>query len=143
MIATNIVLADAQAAPVNRTFVPIGKDDAGVFWFLDQSISNPIGFWKVSVEIKSPAAPKPGQSSDGRVYRFKVGLHEPILEVVSNNSLGLTPAPTVGYIPRSFTEYIVPERSTLQNRKDLRKMTSLLNADANIIGVVETLQYLV
>lgn len=143
-VAVNIVIADALATPVNHTFTPVGKDDKGVFWFNDQSITNAIGFWRISVEIKFPPSAKSGDSSAGRAYRYKVGLHEPILEVVSNNTiLGIAPAPTVSYIPRSFTEFILPERASLQNRKDLRKMTSLLVSDANIIAVVENLNYLV
>jgi hypothetical protein len=143
-VATNIVLADALATPVNHTFIPIGKDDKGIFWFNDQSITNAIGFWRISVEIKTPPSIKPGMSSADRSYRVQIGLHEPILETVSNNTVsGISPAPTVSYIPRSFTEYVMPERSSLQNRKDLRKMTSNLNADANIIAVVENLNYLV
>lgn len=142
-VATNIVLADAQATPVNHTFVPMGKDSSGAFWFVDQSQSNAIGFWRISVEIKQPDFPKVGQSAQERNYRFRIGLHEPVLETLSNNSAGLTPAPTVAYIPRVFTEYIISERASLQNRKDLRKMNSNLNADANIVAVVENLQYLV
>jgi len=143
-VATNIVLADALATPVNHTFVPIGKDDKGIFWFTDQSVTNAIGFWRISVEVKTPAAARAGQSSADRTYRVRVGLHEPILETVSNGTVsGISPAPTISYIPRSFTEYVMPERASLQNRKDLRKMTASLNADANIIAVVENLNYLV
>jgi len=143
-VATNIVLADAQATPVNHTFVPVGKDDKGVFWFLDQSVTNAIGFWRVSVEVKNPPPIRQGMSSADRTYRFKIGLHEPILETVSNNTVaGIAPAPTVSYIPRVFTEFVIPERASLQNRKDLRKMIALLLADANIVAVTENLQYLV
>jgi hypothetical protein len=143
-VATNIVLADALATPVNHTFVPVGKDDKNVFWFNDQSITNAIGFWRISVEVKTPAPAKTGDSSSGRSYRYRIGLHEPILEVVSNATVvGIAPAPTVSYIPRSFTEFLIPERASLQNRRDLRKMTSALLADANIVTVVESLNYLV
>lgn len=143
-VAVNIVIADALATPVNHTFIPIGKDEKGCFWFNDQSITNAIGFWRISVEVKTPAPIKSGMSSADRSYRYRVGLHEPILETVSNNTVaGIAPAPTVSYIPRSFTEYIIPERSSLQNRKDLRKMTAALQLDVNIIAVVENLNYLV
>lgn len=143
-VATSIALADALATPVVHTFVPMGKDAKNdIFWFVDQSQSNAIGFWRISVEIKQPEAPKTGQSSSERTYRFRIGLHEPILETLSNNSSGLTPSPTVAYIPRAFTEYILSERSSQQDRKNLRKMNYLLQNDANIIAVVENLFYLV
>jgi len=141
-VATNIVLADAQATPVNHTFVPIGLDKDGLFWFVDQSASNEIGFWKVSIQIRKPGMANPGESSANRTTRVKVTLHEPILETLSNNSAGYTPAPTVAYIPRQVTDYILHERATLQNRKDLRKMGYNLLNDANIVAVVENLAFL-
>lgn len=140
--ATSIVLADAQATPVNHTFIPIGRDDKDVFWYVDQSQTNEIGYWKISIEIKKPPLARPGETSAARVTRVKVSLHEPILETLSSNAAGYTPAPTVAYIPRSNVEFVLHERASLQNRKDLRKMTNLLLANQNVIDVVETLQYL-
>jgi hypothetical protein len=143
--ATDIVLADAQGTPVNHTFVPIGPDSKGLFWFVDQSQANAIGYWRISVEIKQPAAAIRGgtSSNDERNYRYRLGLHEPVLENVSNSTVtGIEPAPTVAYVPRSFTEYVMPERTTLQNRKDLRKMTSNLSANALLAGIIENLQFL-
>lgn len=143
-VATNIVLEDAQATPVNHTFVPIGKDTAGIFWFNDQSMTSAIGFWRISVEFKYPPAATAGQSSNDRNYRVRIGLHEPILENVTNATVsGIAPAPTVSYIPRVFTEYVMPERASIENRKSLRKMNAALNADTNILAVVENLTYLV
>jgi len=140
--AASIVLADAQATPVNHTFIPIGRDEKNVFWFNDQSQSNEIGYWKISVEIIKPKPAKPGESSASRVTRVKVSLQEPILETLSSNAAGYTPAPTIAYIPRAVMEYVLHERASLQNRKDLRKMAYLLQNDYNIVNVVETLQYL-
>lgn len=141
--AANIVLADAQATPVNHTFVPIGLDNDKVFWFVDQSAANSIGNWRISVEIKQPGAPQAGQSSATRTNRVKIGLHEPILETVSNSTVsGIAPAPTVAYIPRSFHEFVLPERTVLLDRKNQRKMASQLLNDANIISVIENLAFL-
>lgn len=141
--AVNIVLADAQATPVNHTFVPIGKDEKGVYWFLDQSAPNAIGYWRISVDISQPKSPQVGESSGRRVNRIAIGLHEPILENVTNSTVsGIAPAPTVAYIPRSFHEFVIPERSALLDRKNLRLMASNLLKDANIVQVVENLNYL-
>lgn len=139
--AANIVLADAQATPVTHTFVPLGPDAQGLFWFEDQSLASPIGYWRISMELKRPPNPKPGEDSSKRVLRAKIGLHEPILENVSNSTVsGIAPAPTLSYTPRCFSEYVLPERSSLQNRKDLRKMSMNLQADALSIALVENLQ---
>ncbi len=140
MSLTDIVIADAQATPVNHTFTPQGPDANGVEYLTDYSQQNAIGYWKISFQTIAPAQPKSGENSASRVYRVKVGLHEPVLETLSNSTVsGITPAPTIAYIPRSFGEYVIPERSTLQNRKDLWKMTHLLLANAQVQAFVENL----
>jgi len=140
MAASNIVLADAQGTPVNHTFVPLGPDKDGVFWFEDQSQASPVGYWRISYQLKRPPAAAAGQSSSQRTYRAVIGLHEPSLENVTNNTVsGIAPAPTISYIPRSFTEYVMPERASLQNRKDLRKMNYNLQNETQLVSLVETL----
>jgi hypothetical protein len=135
-----IVLADAQGTPVNHTFNPMGLDANGVLWAVDQSQANAVGYWRISIEQKQPAPPKPGESSAGRSYRVKIGLHEPVLETPGDSSAsGIMPAPTVAYIPRSIGEYIIPERSALIDRKNLAKMFPLLLSNAQIVAMVETL----
>lgn len=138
-MASNIVLADALATPVNHTFVPMGPDSDGIFWFEDQSQANAVGYWRISYQLKRPKPGAAGQSAN-RTYRAVVGLHEPILETISNSTVsGIAPAPTVSYVPRSFTEYVMPERTSLANRKDLRKMTYNLQNEAQLINMVENL----
>lgn len=141
MALSNIVLADAQATPVNHTFVPQGPDANGVEYLTDYSQSNAIGYWKISIQTVAPNQPKAGEDSSGRTYRVKVGLHEPVLETLSNSTVsGILPAPTVAYVPRAFVEYVLPERSALSQRKDLWKMTHLLAANAQIQDFVENLK---
>jgi hypothetical protein len=141
--AANIVLADAQGTPVNHTFIPKGRDANGVFWFEDQSQANAVGFWRISFEIKQPPPPSAGTASDQRTTRVKVGLHEPILANITNSTVsGVEPSPQVAYVDRAFTEYVMPERSSLQNRKDLRKMNYNLQNDSQVVAVVENLQFL-
>lgn len=142
--AANIVLADAQATPVNHTFVPLGPDKDGVFWFEDQSAANTLGYWRISVDIKRPkSSTVAGTSSAGRTNRVRLGLHEPILANVTNNTVtGVEPAPTLAYTSRAFIEFVMPEANTLQDRKDLRKMAGNLVSDSLIVNVVEGLQYI-
>lgn len=137
----NIVLADAQATPVNHTFIPLGPDTNGVWWFEDQGAgTSEIGWNRISIELKRPRNPAPGQTSKERMSRIKIGIHTPKLETLGNNSAGLTPPPTIAYIARTNIEMMVPERGTLQDRKDLRKYSEKILADANITSVVEQLQ---
>ena len=141
-MASNIVLADAQATPVNHTFVPVGRDNADVYWFEDQSNANAIGFWKISMELKRPAAPAAGTNSDKRTYRAKIGLHEPVLETLSNSTVsGILPAPTVSYVPRAFVDFVLPERAALLDRKNVRKMLASLLVESQLTAMVESLTY--
>lgn len=139
--AANIVLADAQATPVNHTFIPLGPDANNVWWFEDQSAVAPIGYNRISISLVRPIGAKQGEDSSKRIARVKIGLHTPKLETVSNNTVsGIAPAPTVSYIPRCNVEFILPERSTAQDRKDLRKFVQYVLADANVLYAVELLQ---
>jgi hypothetical protein len=138
--ATNIVIADAQGTPVNHTFIPIGTDKNGVFWFEDQSAVNTLGYWKVSIERKAPAPAQPGTSSVGRTYRYKIGMHEPVLANVTNSTVsGVMAAPTLAYIPRVSGDFIVPEQAALLDRQNLAKMFPLLLQNAQIKTLIETL----
>jgi len=139
--AANIVLADALATPVNHTFIPEAVDANGVFWFVDQSQSNPVGYWRISIELKRPPAIKPGVSSKDRNYRIRIMLHEPVLETISNSTVsGILPAPVVAFVPKVDMEFVMSERTPLQNRKDLRKMAAALLNDTQVINAVELLQ---
>lgn len=137
-----IVLADAQATPVNHTFIPLGPDANNVWWFEDQvaTAPSPLGYNRLSVSLVRPTGMSVGTSSQDRLARVKMSIHLPVLETLGNNSAGIVPAPTVAYIPRLNIEYILPERSTLQNRKDLRKFALGLLADVQVVAAVEALQ---
>lgn len=136
-----IVLADAQGTPVNHTFTPLGPDSDGVWWFEDQSQSTPIGYWKISIQLKRTAPAGNGMAANSnRVNRATLAFHQPTLETLGTNDAGITPPPTVSYVTRSKMEFVFPERNTTQNRKDQRKMAMNLLADANVVTLIESLQ---
>lgn len=139
MSASNIVLADAQGTPVNHTFVPVGLQ-GDTFWWEDQSAASSIGNWKASLKLQRPSNATAGQNSSQRMYRVTAALHEPVLETLGTSTIsGIPAAPTVSYISRATGEFALPERSTLQNRKDIRKMFALILADAQFVAAIEQL----
>lgn len=141
-MASDIVIADAAGTPVNHTFKPLGVDAKGVYWWVDQSQANPLGYWKISAEVTRPANPRPGDSATNRVYRVKVALHEPVLANITNSTVtGVAPAPTLAYTPRSHQEFIIPESATLLDRQNIAKMTPLLAQNTQIKSLVESLAY--
>jgi hypothetical protein len=136
----NIVLADAQATPVNHTFIPLGTDTKGVWWFEDQTGASSIGYNRISLLLSRAGNPAPGSNSGERMNRVKIGIHTPTLETLGTNDAGIIPPPTVSYVNRVNLEFVLPEQNSLQNRKDLRKFCQFLCADAQVIGMVENLQ---
>jgi hypothetical protein len=139
--ASTIALADAAGTPVTHNFIPNGRDTKDVYWYVDRSQANAIGYWQISVDLKEPPPPTGGINSSGRTYRVRIGLHEPVLENVTNSTVsGVAPAPTVAYIPRAFTEFIFPERTVKLDRQNSRKMIANLLANSQIVSVVEDLE---
>jgi hypothetical protein len=61
----------------------------------------------------------------------------PVLEVISGADGGYTPSPKVAYSLIGKVEMVLPNRSTLQNRKDLQAFIKNLMAQAVITKVVE------
>lgn len=139
---TPIVLPDAQATPVNHTFVPLGPDTKGIWWFEDQSAVSAVGYNRISISLVRPPPATATTRSENRVNRVKVGLYLPALETMGNNSAGIVPAPTVAYVERVSIEFTLPERATLQNRKDARKFALGVLADAQVVFAIELLQNL-
>lgn len=141
-MASNIVIADATGTPVNHTFVPIGLDPNGVFWWVDQSQDNPLGYWKISAAVQRPPAGQAGVSSDGRNFRVKIALHEPVLANITNSTVsGVMPAPQLSHVVRSFHEYVLAERATKLERQHIRKMSPLLLQNAQVVQLIDDLMY--
>lgn len=138
-MANDIVLADAQATPVNHTFKPAGYDKDGKYQFVSRAAANAVGNWMIKVDVKQPSSSAPNGT-----FRYKLELHEPVLEVLGDaNAAGYVAAPSVAYTPRVFVEFVLPDRTTLQNRKDIRKMCAGLVNDAQVQGIIEHLTYVV
>jgi len=133
----NLVLADGQASPANHTFAPVNIDKDGVIWWADRSGGIPLGYPQVSAFIRQPV----GGNGGTRTYRETLKVKLPVLEVTSpSTGSGIQPAPTLSYECAGTVELILPERSLLQNRKDLRAYIRNLLADAMVTAMVENLE---
>lgn len=137
MSIANIVINDAAGTPVAHTFVPIGKV-GNVLTFEDQSATNIIGRWRITIEVRRPILGKKNNGNE-RNYRVLVGMHQPVLEVPGPGASPIIPAPTLAYIPRGLTEYILSERTTDLDRDNISKMLPLLLQNAQVRQVVEDL----
>lgn len=132
MDITTITVPDAATTPVNHTFGP-NKIDGDTARWNEKSASHASGYWTLALSLRDPAG-----SNGSRVYRSQLSLNVPVLvtEVINGVSV-----PKVAYTMRANVELILPQDSTLQNRKDLRKVLEGLIGNALVKSVVEDLDH--
>jgi hypothetical protein len=124
---TSITLNDAQATPVAHVFYPVTKfstEQEVVASYEDKSGGQAIAFKVLRLRYRRPINPigsggKARTSTDDRVYRLVMEVSDPVLETLGTASNGIMPAQTISYVTRAKVELMIPERATLQNRKDL------------------------
>lgn len=125
-----LTLADGKTPPVNHTFSPDNIDATGVAKYKDRSGGIALGYPTVSLGIRPP-------TKGSRLYRVTVKIATPILEVTSpSTSTGIQPAPTLAYTPLFTGEFVLSERSTLAERKDLLAYVKNMFANAVITSAV-------
>lgn len=127
---TTIVVPDAAATPVNHTFTPVKVDGESASW-LEKSATVASGFWNLIQTLRAPLA---GQVD--KLYRHTTKLSIPIQTNETIN--GVTRVVTL-YTLRANVEFVIPADATLQNRKDLRKLTVGILNDATMVDQVENL----
>jgi hypothetical protein len=132
----NIVVADGA---VNRTFIPVGFDKLGAFWWEEVDVAaSAIGNARISGQLLRAGNPSQGASSLNRVSRVKWTLHYPGLETLGVTDGGLQAPPTLAYVDRFSSESILSERGTSSLRGKGRTMFRNLMADAAYSGMVDT-----
>lgn len=137
---SSITLNDAQGTPVLHTFIPLGPDVNGVWWWEDQTGTASIAYNRISMSLKRPRPAAAGDNSDKRVNRVKISILTPKVEALGVSDSGYTPSPTIAYTPRCDIEFVMSERALLQDRKDLRKYADFLLAETQLINMTEGLQ---
>lgn len=131
----NIVINDGAATPVAHTFAPAGISGI-VASYADRVGGIPVGYPTIDASLRAPS-----NQSREKMYLATVRIKTPILDVTSpSTATGIQPAPSVGYTPIAELKFWLPERSTLQNRKDLRAFAKNIMADAVVTALVETLE---
>lgn len=135
----NVTLSDAAGTPVVHTFTPtrVGVEGANLkaLWH-DRSANAGVsaGFFTLDMSYSAP-------SKDRKSYRLGLKLSTPVLEVLSNSTVtGIEPAPTVSHVPLVQIDFVLPERATLQNRKDLLAMVRELIDETIVTNLVESLE---
>lgn len=131
----NVVINDGATTPVAHTFAPAGI--SGITASLaDRSGGIPVGYYTMDLSLRQPSP----QSLE-KMFLATIRIKTPILEQTSpSTATGIQPAPTVGYTPIFEGKFWLPERSTLQDRKNLRAFAKNVMNDAVVTALVETLE---
>lgn len=127
----NIAIADGAATPVTHTFIPLASRPDALYREAISSLPL-VGQGVVTLVNRSPA--------NASLQRVRVKLELPALETASgNNAEGYTAAPKVAYVNSVVVDLILPNRGTVQQRKDLRVMLSNLLKDAQVVDLIDNL----
>lgn len=117
----NLAINNGAATPVSKTFSKVKTGDGNsvdsVMAKWEQRDSGiRLGFETITQMMRFPGTGK-GAS---RSTKVSVKITTPVMEVVSNSTVsGIAPAPTVAYRNLATIEVVLPERSTIDSRKDL------------------------
>jgi hypothetical protein len=126
----NLSLNDGQATPVAHTFSARGADMKLALW---TDVSGGIGIGMGKITLSNV------QSTNGAAaYRVEARVTIPVMEVISGSDGGYTPVPKVAFSMFGKIEFVCPNRSSLQNRKDILAYVKNLAANAVMSDTVET-----
>jgi hypothetical protein len=132
----SIAIPDGQPTPVTRTFTPTGVNADMVAMYDNRAGGVAVGYDSLSVSLR-----KPNSRSTQRNYKATLKLALPTLEVTSPaTGTGIQPAPTKAYDCMAVVEFVLPERSTTQERKNLLTLLKNALAHAQITPVIENLE---
>lgn len=107
----NLVLNDGQTTPVAKTFSARGAD-MKMALYTDVSGGIGIGMGKITLSYVQSPAPN-------GTYRVEMRITIPVLEVISGSDGGYTPVPKVAFNCFHKSEFVVPNRASLQDRKNI------------------------
>lgn len=106
-----LVLNDGQATPVARTFSARGADMKLAKW---TDVSGGIGIGMGEVTLSNSQ-----QSGSNSSYKVEGRITIPTMEVVSGSDGGYTPVPKVAFNSFAKVEIVMPNRASLQERKNI------------------------
>jgi hypothetical protein len=123
-----IAIQDGAATPVTHTFSPTKIDANGIASFQERVSGVPIGYPTITWSVRAPTK---GSSS----YKITGKLTQPkVIDVTDTSGKSVK---TVDYVNLATVDLVVSEKSTKQERKDLRVLmanalnTALLSTSAD------------
>lgn len=126
----NITINDGASTPVAHVFSPV-KIDGDTATYANRASGTPAKYEVLRITNRDPV-------NGGKVNRVEYNLDIP---VVADGSDPAVPAGTVLRVLRWQCTELIPDTSTLQERKDGRALFKNLMADAVVTAVSENLEH--
>lgn len=129
---SQIVLADGQATPANKTFTPVTsqKGDSPAVWY-ERSASSPLGYRRLTIFVTAKT---------NAVSKVRIVIADPVLASFGANCCIDSNTPQVSYTDFFDCTFSLPASSTLANRKDILAYAKNVLANAFVIAAVENLE---
>lgn len=126
----NIVVNDSAATPVAHTYVPVSNTNDLTVWRENAAAGSLAG--QPSVRLTSKLNPQASGMS-----RMRITVDLPAESALGTSDQGYKAIPKVDYICRATVDFILPNRSSTAQRKDLRVRLQNLLANALIVDSVD------
>jgi len=127
----DITINDGAATPVAHTFSTVNVNRDGVAKYADRSSGIPIGY---PVIILQPVE----SNKQNKLSRVIGKVQLPVLEQVAGSAnTGFTPAPSLAFTLYGNFDFSIPDRSSLQNRKDIAAYVGNLITSALVKSMVQ------
>lgn len=126
-----IQISDGQATPVSHDFDPAGILN-GIAKWEDRVDGVVVGYPAITMSIRPP-------TKASRAHKVMIKVAVPTLEQASSGGT-FVPPPTKAYDCLGVVEFVLPERSSLAERKDILAYVKNLLAHAVVTAAVEDLE---
>lgn len=130
-----IALVDGQGTPVTHTYNPVMTGEKAMYKRNGDSAVPVVGFESLELGLKD------ANTSSDAVNRVKITLRIPVLETPTGGTpSGYVAPPRVAFTLMCNVEFILPNRSTAAQRKDMRILTSNALLNTQVAAVIEALE---
>lgn len=126
----NIVVNDSAATPVAHTYVPVSNQSDLTVWRENAAVGSLAG--QPSIRLTSKLNPQASGMS-----RMRITVDLPAESALGTSDQGYKAIPKVDYICRATVDFILPNRSSAAQRKDLRVRLQNLLANALVVDTVD------
>lgn len=129
-IRANITLTDGAVTPINRVYFPTQSSENSIVW-RDRTSAIYVGQNRLTAEQRLA-------TRQSRATKLHWKLETPVLEQTSpSTATGIQPQPTVAYTLLGEVKLVLPDRCSLQERKDLLLQLRDLLSEAIVTAQVQ------